>query len=203
MTATRRAFLFGAAAAALPIPGVAGDGGAVETARKALARFMSAPSLSGDFVQFSPRGPQREGKFSIERPGKARFDYAAPASLTVIADGRTVAVRNAKLGTWDLYPLAKTPMKLLLDDGLDAMSKAVRSAHDDGDLISVVLSDPAVFDRATVEIAFGSTDHILRQWTVTDGRGEETAFVVYGLEFGSKAAPSSYRIPYSDIRTLR
>ena len=70
--------------------------------------------MQGEFVQFGPRGEQTGGKFFIQRPGKLRFNYDDPSPMRVIADGKNVAIGNTKLKTWDLYPLSKTPLSLLL-----------------------------------------------------------------------------------------
>ena len=75
--------------------------------------------MSGEFVQFGPRGEQTGGKFYIQRPGKIRFNYEAPSAYQVISDGKSVVIDNSKLNTLDLYPLSKTPLKLLLDDRID------------------------------------------------------------------------------------
>ena len=37
--------------------------------------------MSGEFVQFGPRGEQTGGKFFIQRPGKIRFNYDAAVRL--------------------------------------------------------------------------------------------------------------------------
>ena len=64
-------------------------------------------------MQFGPRGEQTGGKFYIQRPGKIRFNYEAPSGFRVISDGKSVVIDNRKLNTMDLYPLSKTPLKLL------------------------------------------------------------------------------------------
>ncbi len=45
-------------------------------------QFSSVKTLTGDFVQFGPRGEQTEGTFYIERPGKIRFNYNKPSPIS-------------------------------------------------------------------------------------------------------------------------
>ena len=61
--------------------------------------------MTGDFVQFGPKGEQTGGKFFIERPGKIRFNYEKPSPIRVVADGKSVVINNKKLDTWDIYSL--------------------------------------------------------------------------------------------------
>jgi outer membrane lipoprotein-sorting protein len=70
-----------------------------------LDRFINIRSMSGDFVQFDSKGNPSEGTFSFLRPGMARFDYRQNSGLNIIADGKSVAVENKRLKTWNLYPL--------------------------------------------------------------------------------------------------
>ena len=48
------------------------------------------------------------------RPGKARFEYAAPSGLLIVADGSNVNVQDRRLKTFDRYPLGSTPLTLFL-----------------------------------------------------------------------------------------
>src|SRR5690606_1847916 len=73
-TATRRGLLGLAAAAAFAaIPGmnvVTSASAASDAAQKIADHFSSVATMSGEFVQFGPRGEQTGGKFFIQRPGK-------------------------------------------------------------------------------------------------------------------------------------
>ena len=102
-------------------------------AQKIADHFSAIRTMTGDFIQFGPRGEQTGGKFFIARPGKLRFNYEAPSGFRVISDGKSVVIDNRRLNTMDLYPLSKTPLKLLLDDRIDLSGKRVKSVKEDGD----------------------------------------------------------------------
>lgn len=139
----------------------------------------------------------------LERPGKVRFDYDDPSPQRLVADGRSVAVGNRKLGTWDLYPLAKTPLKLLLASRISLSDRRVREVSGQTGLVSVTLADPNLFGNATVEVMFDRKSGELRQWTVTDAQKKQTSVVVYDIRTGLSFQSSDFRIPYSEIRTLK
>ncbi len=54
--------------------------------------------MTGEFVQFGPKGDQTGGTFYIERPGKIRFNYNN-SPVRVISDGNQVVINNRKLDT--------------------------------------------------------------------------------------------------------
>lgn len=201
MTAlSRRGFVAGtlAAAAALAAQSVPSMG-AIDPL-SALERLVSVRGAEGRFVQIAPDGKQSEGSFKIRRPGKARFDFDSPSPLVIVADGRTLAVNNARLKTWNLYPLSKTPLNMLLAERIDVRGGSVARAGMKDGMPAVTLADPAVFGDATVEVLFSPSSGDLVQWTVKDSRGKETVVLVYDMRPAGGFPEQDFRIPYSEIR---
>ncbi|BDA86729.1 outer-membrane lipoprotein carrier protein [Aureimonas sp. SA4125] len=160
--------------------------------------FSGVKSMTGDFMQFDPNGKQTEGKFYIERPGKIRFDYSG-APLRVIADGEQVAINNRKLNTWDLYPLSKTPLKLLLGQTIDLSSANIESVKEEPDLTTIVMGDKSVFGDSRITMMFDPTSFDLRQWTIRDNQGKDTSVMVYNIRSGVAFDQSMFKIPYTAI----
>ena len=122
---------------------------ATQTAQRVADHFSGVRSMKGNFVQFDANGNQTEGTFYMERPGRIRFDYAG-SPVRVIADGSQVAVNNRKLNTWDLYPLSKTPLKLLLDQRIDLSAANIQSVKESSDLTTIVMGDKSVFGNSRI-----------------------------------------------------
>ncbi|MCV5648591.1 outer membrane lipoprotein carrier protein LolA, partial [Escherichia coli] len=76
-------------------------------AAKVSAYLSSLQTLVGNFVQVGPDGTKTKGDFYIQKPGKLRFEYENPSTIEVIADGSSVAVRDRRLATQDIYPLSQ------------------------------------------------------------------------------------------------
>ena len=170
-----------------------------DIAQKIADHFSSVKSMTGDFLQFGPRGDQVGGKFYLERPGKLRFDYDAPSTLKVIADGRNVAVGNGELKTWDFYPLSRTPLSLLLADKIDLQNRMVRGVQQQNNLTTIVLGDKSIFGDQVITLMFDSTTFDLRQWTITDAQGKDTTVILSNVRTGVKFGASVFRIPYDQI----
>lgn len=198
---TRRAILAGAAAfalfAAMPAPQAAAQDAVV--AQKIADHFSSVKTMAGEFVQFGPRGEQTGGKFFLERPGKIRFNYEKPSPMRVISDGRSVVIGNSKLRTWDIYPLSKTPLALLLDDRIDLKSKMVRDVKEEPDLITIKLGDKSLFADSTITMMFDPNSYDLRQWTITDNQGKDTSVMIFNTQTGLTFDKSVFTIPYDEV----
>jgi outer membrane lipoprotein-sorting protein len=202
--ATRRGLLrlaaYAACAAAITaVPGVnlvAPASAASDAAQKIADHFSSVTSMAGEFVQFGPRGEQTGGQFFIQRPGKLRFNYEPPSGFRVISDGKSVVIDNTKLNTMDLYPLSKTPLKLLLDDRIDLSGKKVKSVREEEDLTTIQLADRQFFGNSTITMMFDPKSYELRQWTITDAQGKDTTVMIFNVKQGVKLDQDLFEVDY-------
>lgn len=206
-TPTRRRLLgFAAAIALTATPLVVFNGPAQaqgsDAAQRIADHFSSVRSMSGEFVQFGPRGEQTGGKFFLQRPGKIRFNYEAPSNFKVISDGQSVVILNSKMRTSDLYPLSKTPLKLLLDERIDLSGNKVKSVTEEDDLTTIKLSDKQVFGNSTITMMFDPKTYELRQWTITDAQGKDTTVMVFNVKQGGSFPGDTFKIDYKLNREL-
>ena len=203
-TLTRRGLLrltLGAAALATlaTVPGldlVAPAVASSDAAQRIADHFSKVTSMAGEFVQFGPRGEQTGGKFYIQRPGKLRFNYEAPSGFKVIADGKNVVIDNSKLNTMDLYPLSKTPLKLLLDQRIDLSGKRVKSVREEPDLTTIQLADRQFFGSSTITMMFDPKSYELKQWTITDPQGKDTTVMIFNVQQGVKLDQAMFKVDY-------
>ncbi|KQS63746.1 hypothetical protein ASG39_14055 [Rhizobium sp. Leaf371] len=201
---SRRSFVAGVAVfGVLATLGILPDPAAAQStgvAQKIADHFASVKTMTGEFVQFGPRGEQTGGKFFISRPGRIRFNYEAPSPMRVIADGKSVVIGNQKLKTWDLYPLSKTPLNLLLSNSIDLSGKTVRDVKEETDLITIVLGDRSIFGDSTITMMFDPKTYDLRQWTITDPQKKDTSVMIFNVKTGMPMDDAVFRIPYDEIR---
>lgn len=165
--------------------------------------FSSVRTMMGEFIQFGPSGEQTGGKFFIERPGRVLFLYEEPSNIRVVADGRSVVVNNKKLKTWDIYPLDKTPLQLVLADRIDLTGKRVQSVEENADLTTIVMRDKQVFGDSQITMMFDPNTFDLRQWTIRDAKGKDTTVMIFNVEEGVKFGPKTFDIDYQKIRRER
>lgn len=165
-------------------------------------QFSSIKTMTGEFVQFGPRGEQTGGKFYIERPGKIRFNYDN-SPITVISDGESVVVNNKKLDTWDLYPLSKTPLKLLLSSQIDLGGGRLRQVKVEPDVLTMVLGDKSIFADATIALMFDPASAELKQWTITDAQKQDTTVMIFNVQEGVRFADNMFKIDYQRIAMKR
>jgi outer membrane lipoprotein-sorting protein len=169
---------------------------ASEAAQKIADHFAGVRTMTGEFVQFGPRGEQTGGKFYVQRPGKARFNYKGSSGFKVISDGKSVVLDNKKMNTVDIYPLSKTPLKLLLAERIDLSGNKVKSVKEEGGMTTIQLADRSVFGNSRISMMFDSNTYDLRQWTITDAQGKHTTVKIFNVQQGVKIDQSIFKIDY-------
>lgn len=197
------------AAAILPPLGGASSPAAAQASAAASAaaqqiadHFASVRTMTGEFVQFGPRGEQTGGTFYIERPGKIRFNYNN-SPIRVISDGESVVINNRKLDTWDLYPLSKTPLKLLLGDRIDLGGGRLKQVKQEPDMTTIVLGDKSVFGDSKITMMFDPKNYELKQWTITDAQNLDTTVMIFNVRQGVRFAKDMFKIDYQRIAMKR
>ena len=168
-------------------------------AAKVSAYLSSLSTLVGNFVQVGPDGSKTKGEFYIQKPGKVRFEYDEPSTIAIVADGSSVAVRDRKLMTQDIYPLSQTPLRYLLSDRIDLMKDTnVVSVTADDLYISVTIEEKqTLIGTSRLMLMVGAKDGQLKQWTVTDPQGYDTTVAVYNLDTTKKVDPGMFKIDFT------
>jgi outer membrane lipoprotein-sorting protein len=184
--------------AAGPSEATAFDAKQRELLDKVSGYLSGVQTLVGNFVQIGPDGRRVEGTFSIQKPGKVRFQYKPPSAIDIIADGSSVVVRDRSLETADFYPLSQTPLRYLLAERIDLLRDTdVVSVSADDTFVTVVIEETQVMVGTNrLMLMFDAKTLALKQWTVTDPQGLDTTVAVYNLDTAKKPDPNLFVINY-------
>ncbi|MCI4680927.1 outer membrane lipoprotein carrier protein LolA [Rhodoblastus acidophilus] len=159
--------------------------------------FNAAHVMTADFVQVGADGRRSEGKLYVLKPGRLRFEYALPATMEIIADGVSVAIRDRKLQTQQLYFISQTPLKFLLKDKLH-LSKDVKVTgvtSNDKSTIITIEDDSTFGGTSIIKLNFDRRNFTLQQWEVTDPQGYETLVTLHNVDLKTTPDPKLFRIP--------
>ncbi len=168
---------------------------------QALARmsdYLNAiETAQGRFFQIAPDGSTDEGTFYLRKPGRVRFEYAAPNPNLIVADGATIAIENSDLNTTDRYPLTDSPLRLLLNNDVDlATDPRIVSVTREAGALSVTArqEDGMVPGEITIEFLDSGTGLELRQWAIVDAQGLRTIIALTELREGVTLSPALFII---------
>jgi outer membrane lipoprotein-sorting protein len=172
--------------AAVTTPAAVDPANPAAVVERANAYFNGVSTLTGGFVQIGADGRKIGGKLYLAKPGRLRFDYDQPSPLEVVADGTSVAVRDRKLATQDLYFISQTPLKFLLREKIDlARDLTVTDVAADPGGVRISLEDRSTLGGTSrIVLYFDEAMKTLSQWRITDPQGYQTTVVLSNLQRG-------------------
>ncbi|HEY7383558.1 MAG TPA: outer-membrane lipoprotein carrier protein LolA [Beijerinckiaceae bacterium] len=163
--------------------------------------FNSIKSLVGNFAQIGGDGRRLTGNLYLHRPGKVRFEYDSPATLEVIADGTSVAVRDSKLATQDIYPIGQTPLKFLLRDRIElGRDLKVTEAAPEAEGVRISIEDRSTLGGTSkITLYFDKEVTDLSRWRIIDAQGFQTTVSLANLERNTPVDQQMFKIEYQRL----
>ena len=171
--------------------------------QKINAALNSLSYFSAYFTQLSGNH-QSEGQVYVLKPGKLRFDYDPPVPTEIIADGSSVAVRDTKMATQDIYPIGQTPLKFLTHEPVDlARDFKITNVRVEPDRVLVSLEDKETFaGTSKITLFFDQPRLLLKQWIVVDPQGVEISVVLNGINTTTRPDAKLFVIDFLSYRKL-
>lgn len=152
-------------------------------------------SIKGEFTQVSSKGNVSKGIFILSRPGKMRFEYAAPNPFIIVSDGTWVTIKQRTKDKADEYPLSQTPLRLVLDDDIDLMEEAnVLAVELKDGLTTITLQDRKKTVPGQLILVYDESKKEIQQWVVVDGQGRRTTVSLENIEPAEKPDPKLFKV---------
>ena len=188
---------------AIPVLALALPAAAQSVNVSAINAYLTAlTSAQGAFRQTNPNGSVQTGRFYLQKPGKIRFEYDRPAGAMVIADGTWVGVFDPKSNRNPTrYPLAKTPLSLLLRSDLSlAEPGLVLGAVRDADGTEITVVDPRAPKDGRLVMTFSEDPVALAGWTTIAKTGQRTRVAITSLRTGVPLERSLFNIELAEAK---
>ena len=189
---TRRTLIASALAAVIAMPAAAQQLSLNEIS----AYLNSFTTGQGGFTQINADGTLSTGTIYIKRPGRIRFEYAAPDNSLFVAGGGQVAVFDPRSNEGpQQFPLNQTPLNIILEQNVDLARRNMVTGHtSDGTTTTVVAQDPDHPEYGAIHLVFTANPVELRQWVIVDGSGGETVVVLNDVSTGGSISDRQFNI---------
>ena len=189
--------LAGAAEAAKSVDLTADQSAAVKEVADYIQGFKT---LQGEFTQVSSKGNVSKGVFVLSKPGKMRFEYAAPNPFVIVSDGTWVTIKNRAKDKAEEYPLSQTPLRLVLNDDINLLKEAnILGVETKEGLTTITLQDRKKTVPGHLILVYDESKKALQQWIVVDGQGRRTTVSLENIVAGGEPDPKLFKI---EVRRL-
>lgn len=177
---------------------------AAQAVQKANAYFNGIRTMVADFSQVGADGKRTTGKLYVSKPGRMRFEYDRPSPYEIIADGRSVAIRNRTTAKQDVYFISQTPLKFLLKGRINlAKDTKILNVRTGKDVTYIRIEDKSTFGGTSrIQLFFDPKTFQLRQWIVRDAQGYLTKVRLANIDFKTRPSKRLFRINHERLQSL-
>ena len=160
------------------------------------AHLRAVNTMTANFAQTDRRGRTLSGKVLLKRPGKIRFEYQPGVSMLVVADGRKLNMVDYEVKRVESWPIANSPLSVLLDANQN-LSRFASVVQNDRQVLMVRARDPRRPEFGTISIAFAKIASapaglMLQGWTVIDAQNNRTIVKLSNQRFNVPVADSAF-----------
>ena len=189
-----RALVPAAAVAALSVPALAAPAADLAAVESHLGQTQS---MVASFTQTDGRGRKLSGTLTLKRPGRIRFEYGRGANMLLVGNGKTLSFIDYDVGQKSSWPVAKSPLSVLLSAKPDLARIARVVPSQDPRVLVVRARDARRPEFGTLVLAFmrvpGAPSGLrLEGWTAIDAQNKKTTVRLDGQRYNVAVAESAF-----------
>ena len=81
--------------------------------------LRSVATMTADFQQTDRAGKNVNGRLTLKRPGKIRFQYEKGVPILIVGDGKALTFIDYSVRQVQRWPIGNSPLGVLLDPNRD------------------------------------------------------------------------------------
>jgi outer membrane lipoprotein-sorting protein len=152
------------------------------------AHLTAAQSMTANFVQTDSRNRSIRGTLQIKRPGRIRFEYGRGADMLLVGNGTTLTFVDYEVGQKSSWPIAKSPLSVLLSGAPDLQRIATVVPSKDPRVLLVRARDARRPEFGTIMLGFvrnpaSPAGLLLEGWTAIDAQNKRTTVKLDGQRY--------------------
>jgi outer membrane lipoprotein-sorting protein len=160
------------------------------------SHLAQTQSLVSSFIQTDGKGRQLAGTLTLKRPGRIRFEYGRGANMLLVGNGKTLSFIDYEVGQKSSWPVAKSPLAVLLSANPDLGRIARVVPSNDPRVVVVRARDARRPEFGTLVLAFtrggGPAGLTLEGWTAIDAQNKTTKVRLDGQRYNVAVAESAF-----------
>ena len=175
-------------------PALAATSGEMQLVEASLA---ATRAMTANFVQTDGKGRQMAGTLTLKRPGMIRFAYGGGVNMLLIANGKTLNFIDYDVGQKSSWPIAKSPLAVLLSPNPDLGRIARIMPSENKQVIVVRARDARRPEFGTIVLAFQRNSAApgglqLEGWTAIDAQNKRTTVRLSNQRFNMTVPDAAF-----------
>jgi outer membrane lipoprotein-sorting protein len=166
------------------------------------AHLKTVDTMTANFAQTGRNGQVLDGKLTLKRPGKIRFQYGPGVPMLIVADGKSLTMVDYQVKQVSRWPIGNSPLSVLLDPNRN-LAKVAKILPSDDRVVLVQARDPGRPEFGTITLAFAKVASapaglMLTGWTTVDAQKNRSTVKLSNQRFNVPVAETAFR--YVDPR---
>jgi len=164
---------------------------------KVEAHLAASQSMTANFVQTDSKNRALRGSLQIKRPGKIRFEYGRGANMLLVGNGKTLTFVDYEVGQKSSWPVAKSPLSVLLASNPDLQRIARVVPSKDPRILLIRARDARRPEFGTILLGFVRNPAspgglLLEGWTAIDAQNKRTTVKLDGQRYNVAVAENAF-----------
>jgi outer membrane lipoprotein-sorting protein len=161
------------------------------------AHLQAVDTMTANFAQTDRRGQTLTGTLTLKRPGRIRFEYQRGVPLLIVGDGKAIHMIDYQVKQVQRWPIANSPLGVLLNPGQD-LSRIAKVVRNDDQTLMVSARDPKRPEFGTITLGFAKVASapaglMLQGWVMLDSQNHQTIVKLSNQRFNVPVADSAFR----------
>ena len=161
------------------------------------AHLKAVDTMTANFSQTGRTGQTLNGKLTMKRPGKVRFQYQKGVPMLIVGDGKALNVIDYQVRQVQRWPIGNSPLGILLDPNKD-ITRIAKVIQDTPQALVVQARDPKRREYGTITINFTKSGSapgglLLQGWTMLDAQNNRTTVRLSNQRFNVAIADNAFR----------
>ncbi len=161
------------------------------------AHLAASQTMTANFVQTDSRNRSLKGTLQIKQPGRIRFEYGAGANMLLVGNGKTLTFVDYEVGQKSSWPIAKSPLSVLLSGKPDLQRIARVVPSKDPRVLLIRARDARRPEFGTILLGFVRNPAapgglLLEGWTAIDAQNKRTTIKLDGQRYNVAVAENAF-----------
>lgn len=161
------------------------------------AHLAASQTMTANFVQTDSRNRSLKGTLQIKQPGRIRFEYGAGANMLLVGNGKTLTFIDYEVGQKSSWPIAKSPLSVLLSGKPDLQRIARVVPSKDPRVLLIRARDARRPEFGTILLGFVRNPAapgglLLEGWTAIDAQNKRTTIKLDGQRYNVAVAENAF-----------
>lgn len=160
--------------------------------------LRAVESMTATFTQTDRSGKLLTGVLTLKKPGKIRFQYEKGVPILIVSDGKSLWFLDYSVAQKQRWPIAGSPLGILLDPSRDMSKFATVVATDNPNVIAVDAADPKHPEYGRISLVFARNATapgglMLQGWVALDSQNNRTTIRLSNQRFNAPVADNAFQ----------